>query len=207
MLLAGFLIGTSVSAQNQVINSKVSAHLQEMVAHSGTKDGQKSVSTLASLSIPCNAPAFFERHGCRMIDSVGRIYIVSIPLGEVAALSNNDTVERLEAERMPRPQMDVTPQQVNATGLYAGTNLPQAYTGAGVVAGVFDCYFDFTHPAFRDANGDLRISYYYDFHWPNADSTLGHALESASEVTLLGKENLASIKTCCINTDVYSVDN
>ena len=178
----GFLIGTSVSAQNQVNNSKVSAHLQEMAAHSATKDGHKNVSTLVTLSIACDAPAFFERHGCRMIDSVGRIYIVSIPLGDVADLSNNDTIERIEAERMPRPQMDVTPQQVNATGLYAGTGLPQAYTGAGVVAGVFDSYFDFTHPAFRDANGDLRISYYYDFHWPNADSTLGHALESASAI-------------------------
>ncbi|MBP5548304.1 MAG: S8 family serine peptidase [Bacteroidales bacterium] len=31
-------------------------------------------------------------------------------------------------------------------------------------------------------NGDLRISYYYDFQWPNSDSTYGHALESASEI-------------------------
>ena len=182
VLLTGLLISTSVSAQNTVNSRKVSMHLQEMVALAATKDGYKSVSTLTTLAIPCDAPAFFERHGCRMIDSVGHIYIVSIPLGEVAALSNNDTIERLEAERMPRPQMDVTPQQVNATGLYAGTNLPQAYTGAGVVAGIFDSYYDFTHPAFRDANGDLRISYYYDFHWPNADGTLGHALESASEI-------------------------
>ena len=182
MLLTGLLIGASVSAQIQVNGSKVSAHLQEMVAHSATKDGHKSVSTLATLSIPCDAPAFFERHGCRMIDSIGRIYIVSIPLGEVAVLSNNDTIERIEAERMPRPQMDVTPQQVNATGLYAGINLPQAYTGAGVVAGVFDSYYDFTHPAFRDSVGNLRISYYYDFHWPNADSTFGHALEGASAI-------------------------
>ena len=182
MLLTGLLIGASVSAQNTVNGSKVSAHLREMVAHSATKDGHKSVSTLATLAIPCDAPAFFERHGCRMIDSVGRIYIVSIPIDEVTSLSNNDTVERLEAERMPRPQMDVTPQQVNATGLYAGTGLPQAYTGAGVVAGVFDSYYDFTHPAFRDSVGNLRISYYYDFHWPNADGTLGHALETASEI-------------------------
>ena len=182
VVLTVSILSRSVSAQNQVNNSKVSAHLQEMVAHSATKDGHKSVSTLATLAIPCDAPAFFERHGCRMIDSIGRIYIVSIPLGEVVALSNNDTIERLEAERMPRPQMDVTPQQVNAMGVYAGTGLPQAYTGSGVVAGVFDSYYDFTHPAFRDANGDLRISYYYDFHWPNADGTYGHALESASEI-------------------------
>ena len=185
VLLVVFLIGASVSAQNQVNNSKVSMHLQEMVASSATKDGHKSISTLATLAIPCDATAFCERHGCRMIDSVGRIYIVSIPLGEVTALSNNDTVERLEAERMPRPQMDVTPQQVNATSIYAGTGLPQAYTGAGVAAGVFDAYFDFTHPAFLDNNGNLRVAYYYDCQWPNADSTYGHALTDAAAIAAL----------------------
>lgn len=182
LMLMVFLINITASAQNTLNKSKVSAHLTEMVVNMATKDSHKSVNALATLSIACDAPAFFERHGCRLIDNVGRIYIVSIPLCEISPLSNNDTIERIEAERMPQPSMDVTPQQVNATSVYTGTNLPQAYTGAGVVAGVFDCYFDFTHPAFRDVNEDLRISYYYDFQWPNADGTYGHALESASEI-------------------------
>ena len=198
------LLGYTICAQQSFMNThKVSMHLQEMVARSATKDGHKGVSTLATLSIPCDATAFFERHGCRMIDSIGRIYIVSIPLGEVAALSNNDTIERIEAERMPRPQMDVTPQQVNATGLYAGINLPQAYTGAGVVAGVFDSYYDFTHPAFRDSVGNLRISYYYDFHWPNADSTLGHALDSAS--TIAAQQHSLNTRNGLHGTHVASI--
>lgn len=182
LILMAFLIGISASAQNLINKSKVSTYLTEMVVNTAAKDSHRSVNALATLSIACDAPAFFERHGCRLIDNVERIYIVSIPLSEVGPLSNNDTIERIEAERMPQPLMDVTPQQINATGVYAGTNLPQAYTGAGVVAGVFDCYYDFTHPAFRDVNGDLRISYYYDFQWPNADGTYGHALVSSSEI-------------------------
>ena len=134
------------------------------------------------MNVICDVRDFFTRHDCRLIDNVGRIYIVEIPLDIVAELSCNDTVERIEAERMPRPAMDVTPQQVNATAIYDGQNLPQAYTGAGVAAGVFDSYYDFTHPAFQDANGDLRVKYYYDFHWPNADGTLGHALETSAEI-------------------------
>lgn len=182
LILMAFLIGITASAQNLINKSKVSTYLTEMVVNTAAKDSHRSVNALATLSIACDAPAFFERHGCRLIDNVERIYIVSIPLNEVGPLSNNDTIERIEAERMPQPLMDVTPQQINATGVYAGTNLPQAYTGAGVVAGVFDCYYDFTHPAFRDVNGDLRISYYYDFQWPNADGTYGHALVSSSEI-------------------------
>lgn len=191
MLMAVMLTaGTAAKGQVVGINTgKVSAHLQEMTLRQAPKDGAavggKSVSVLATLAVDCDAVAFFGRHSCRLIDSVGHIYIVSIPLAEVAALSNNDTVERLEAERMPRPTMDVTPGQVNATALYAGTGLPQAFTGAGVAAGVFDAYFDFTHPAFLDSAGNLRVSYYYDCHWPNADSTYGHALTGAAEIAAL----------------------
>lgn len=180
---------TSGFAQNAVNTGKVSGHLAAMVtqyADSSDNKGEaatpKRVKALVSLTQTCDARTFFARHGCRLIDNVGRIFVVEIPLNRVFALSFNDTIERIEAERMPRLAMDVTPQQVNATGVYAGENLPQAYTGAGVAAGVFDCYYDFTHPAFLDANGDLRVRYYYDFHWPNADSTLGHALETTAEI-------------------------
>lgn len=83
---------------------------------------------------------------------------------------------------MPRPAMEVTPGQVNATPIYTGQELPQAFTGRGVAAGVFDCCFDFTHPAFLDADGQLRARYYYDFLWPNDDGTLGHALETTEEI-------------------------
>lgn len=184
------LLLQGASAQQTPAYSKVSRHLATMAAKcsDGAATGAKSprsVNALVSLAFPCDAPAFFERHSCRLIDRVGRIYIVDIPLAKVAELSQNDTIERVEAERMPRPAMEVTPQQVNATGIYAGDNLPQAYTGDGVVAGVFDCYYDFTHPAFQDADGDLRVQYYYDFHWPNADGTLGHALETAAEIAAL----------------------
>lgn len=188
MLALALMAGSAAMAQSGVDAAKVSAHLWQMAVNQATKGDSanaKSVNALASLAISCDAGAFFERHGCRLIDSVGRIYIVSLPLGEVAGLSHNDTVERLEAERMPHPTMDVTPQQVNATGLYAGTNLPQAFTGEGVVAGVFDACFDFTHPAFYDSLGNLRVSYYYDFHWPNANGTYGHVLTSAAEIAAL----------------------
>lgn len=203
-MLMAIVLTASTAADGQGVGinpGKVSAHLKAMAERQEVKDGTasvRSVNALATLAVGCDAGAFFERHGCMVIDSVGRIYVVSLPLGEVAALSYNDTVERLEAERMPRPAsateveptsllepMDVTPQKVNALPVYAGTNLPQAFTGAGVAAGVFDAYFDFTHPAFRDTNGDLRVKYYYDFHWVNADSTLGHALYSASEIAAL----------------------
>ena len=188
-LVVALLTGTAAFAQSGADIGKVSPHLRDLVAAQSTKDcAAGSVDALATLTVPCVAQEFFERHGCQLIDSIGGIYIVRLPLAEVAALSNNDTLARLEAERMPRlaeAPMDVTPVQVNAAGVYAGTGLPQAYTGAGVAAGVFDVYFDFTHPAFLDSVGDLRVKYYYDCQWPNTDGTFGRALTDAAAIAAL----------------------
>ena len=180
LLMATCLLGFAQYTGN---SAKTSPYLASLMQQFGTKATPiKNVKALVTLAESCHAPAFFQSHGIRLIDSIGRIYIVDLPLAVVAELSCNDTIERMEAERMPQPALDVTPQQVDATGVYLGDGLPQAYTGEGVAAGVFDCYFDFTHPAFEDQNGDLRVRYYYDFHWPNADSTLGHALLSTAEI-------------------------
>ncbi len=125
-------------------------------------------------------------YDCRVVDHIGRIYIVEIPVSRVAELSNDERIERIEAERMPRPAMDVTPGQVDAAPVYQGTDLPHAFTGKGVAAGVFDIAFDFTHPSFLDSDGNTRVKYYYDFLWPNEDGTRGHALEIPDEIVAYG---------------------
>ena len=153
-------------------------------------DNRKKVATsapsrlmaLMSFTDAQQRSAFLGSYGVEVIDSIGRVYIVNIPLSGIAPLSLDERVERIEAEPMPRPAMDVTPGQVNANAIYAGDGLPQAYTGAGVVAGVFDSCFDFTHPAFLDADGNTRVKYYYDFHWPNDDGTFGHTLNTEQEI-------------------------
>ena len=127
-----------------------------------------------------------DEYGCQVVDSIGRIFIVKIPYSSLADMAADARIERIEAERMPRPAMDVTPQQINATKIFTGENLPQAFTGRGVIAGVFDNGFDFTHPAFLDADGASRARYYYDFCWENSDGTLGHAITDTDEIAALG---------------------
>lgn len=177
----------SMSAQQHINSHKVSRGIldlckRDMVSKSAI--GQQDHRFLALLTFvePSQSPDVLSAYGCRVIDHVGRIHIVEIPVSMVAALSYDPRIERIEAERMPRPAMDVTPGQINATQVYTGMGLPQAFTGRGVVSGVFDTGFDVTHPAFWDADGQLRVKYYYDFYWPNADGTQGHALTTTEEI-------------------------
>ena len=184
------VLAVALSAQAQDY-TKLSAHLSQLVRQQPSAAAARGplphpILTLMTTTDGLSATTFAADYGCQVVDSIGRIYIVSIPLSQVAPLSMDRRVERIEAERMPRPAMDVTPGQVNATQVYAGTDLPQAFTGRGVAAGVFDCGFDFTHPAFLDAEGNLRAKYYYNFLWPNDDGTLGHALQTTEEIAEYG---------------------
>ena len=89
-----------------------------------------------------------SRYGCRVLARFGDIYIASIPVGSLAALSADNSVRRIEAGRSCSVTLDSMALHINAQPAYTGAQLPQAYTGEGVVIGVEDIGFDLTHPTF-----------------------------------------------------------
>lgn len=103
--------------------------------------------------------AFVEAHGieaddvlraqhCATLARLGDVRIVAIPLSALAPLSASPAITRIEANEPSRTTMDSVPLQVHALPVYQGDNLPQAYTGKGVMVGVQDIGFDLTHPNF-----------------------------------------------------------
>ena len=174
----------------QVDYSKLSSHLAGMLR---TESGvlpkrlpgtatESSLLVFVALTNGEQDESVFDEYACKVVDRIGRVYIVNIPMSSVPPLTLDARIERIEAERMPRIAVDDTKEYINVTDIYSGVGLPQAFTGKGVVSGIFDCYYDFTHPAFYDENGNCRIKYYYDFCWPNSDGTKGHAIENAHEI-------------------------
>lgn len=54
--------------------------------------------------------------------------------------------------RFDEASLDISRTVINADRVQRGVNLPQAFTGEGVVLGVSDIGFDFTHPTFQNSN-------------------------------------------------------
>ncbi len=192
LLLLALIAFNGIIAQPPADFSKMSRHLVSLLSqhqteriHQSPKSSHTSVSVLMTLTNG-NMRQVAKQYGVDVIDSVGRIYIVNVAYSTLGALSTDSRVERIEAEPMVRQAMDVTPGQVNATPVYSGESLPQAFTGEGVAAGIFDNGYDFTHPAFLNANGQLRARYYYDFCWQNEDGTMGHAMTSTEDIAAYG---------------------
>ncbi len=90
-------ITSILSAQNVIDAKKMSKHLLEITSCKDVKTN-RNIKVLVSLNVQCDANSFFANHNCKVIDSIGRIYIVNIPLNKVGELSLNDTIQRLEAD-------------------------------------------------------------------------------------------------------------
>ena len=85
--------------------------------------------------------------------STAFVKIQNLPLLEnIQCLKYADVGEKLELED------NNARAATNTNAVHLGTGLSQSYTGNGVIVGIIDIGFDYTHPNFKDINGNLRIS-------------------------------------------------
>lgn len=104
-----------------------------------------------------------QHEGCKVWAHWGNVYIATIPMDRLAHLSLKPEVCRIEANMTPKCTMDSVVIQVNALPVYEGRDLPQAFTGKGVVMGIMDIGFDLTHPNFYNSQmTEYRIKALWD---------------------------------------------
>ncbi len=128
----------------------------------------------AFIRITDDADRILRQNGCQKLAQAGNIYIAAIPADRLGALSQERYVSRIEARRGTHALMDSMAIHLNALPVYAGTGLPQAYTGKDVVMGIMDIGFDLTHPNFYDAQAtNYRIKRLWDQISPD---TIGSSL-------------------------------
>lgn len=115
------------------------------------------------------------------------IKISDLPLLEnIDCLIYADVGEKMESEVLnARMKTNVDP-------VHSGTQLNQQYKGNGVIVGIIDIGFDYTHPNFKDANGNLRISRVWETN--NTSGTppialgVGYGSEYVGETDILDKQ-------------------
>jgi subtilisin family serine protease len=78
---------------------------------------------------------------------------------QLAQLAQLDGLLFINADNRARKKLDIATPLVGADVVQqGGGSLTQAYTGKGVVVGIVDWGFDFTHETFYDTLGNLRIA-------------------------------------------------
>ncbi len=187
-------------AQVNYDHSKLSRYLENIIKQE-KKENVKNIKTLKNdvcalmkVNAHDDASTISIVYGCQLLDSIGDIYIVNVPVSILGQLSLDERVLRIEAHELPRPSLNSIPEEVSANKVLKGIDLPQAFTGKGVVTGVVDFGFDFTHPMFYDADGIIRIRQYYDMTKTSEEGVRGVAYNS-DELMDLKHSSLALSKT------------
>lgn len=120
-------------------------------------------SVCAFVQIDSDPSDILQTYGCTPLAQLGNIYIVDIPLHQLPALSQQPQIRRIEAQPSYQLTLDTALTIVQVPAIHAATQLPQAFTGKGVVMGIQDVGFDLTHPTFRDTTlQECRIRRFWD---------------------------------------------
>lgn len=88
---------------------------------------------------------------------------VKVPLSELETFIRLEGIDFLQVGEPVHQKMDAAREATNVNLVHQGVQLPKQYSGAGVVVGVMDSGFDYTHPNFYtfDGNG-YRIKAVWD---------------------------------------------
>lgn len=135
--------------------------------------------------------------GVKHIKLWGDIFVCQIPVEVLGDLADDDNVKRIEISQRVYPMLDNARSETNAEMVYAGTNLPHEFTGKGVVVGIIDVGFDFTHPNFYSIDkSEYRIKCVWD-----QTSTAGAPVYIAGNKVELGSEFTTKAKIISHKSD------
>ncbi len=165
-LLAVLLMGQTVCAQSVFspnMNSVRSKYQSRRAASPDAKNDR--VTIVVTCSVETSTAAIANQ--MKELGAVVRVLmanqlVVDIPMSQLDAAAAIEGVLLIDMPSEGRQRTDTARKASHVDEVHAGkmegmTNLPQAYTGSGVIIGLIDSGFDYTHPMFKDQNGNLRI--------------------------------------------------
>lgn len=120
-----------------------------------------------------------ERAGCIIGTKIGQIATVKIPYDKVEELAASGEIDYIEAAPPIKFRMDSARRASNVLPVYEGKGLPLPYTGKGVLIGIIDCGFDYTHPNFYDPSG---AKYRVKRVWQQEKSSKGLLYRAENEI-------------------------
>ena len=146
-----------------------------------------------------------SQYGVNTNLKAGKFLTAQLPIQSLQQISHLPFVKYVQLARTPKQQLDKAHAATQTTRIQSGELGEQNYTGEGVVVGVVDAGFDYSHPAFTDpASGQLRISRVWEQSatgTPPAGFTYGAEFQTAEEILASGgdiKYNSHGSHVACI---------
>ena len=115
--------------------------------------------------------------GGKVLKIRGNIAIVTLPLASIEQVAALKTIRRVQLPRKVYQKMNLVREVVGVDKIHQGIDLPQAYTGKGVVTGIVDSGIDPNHVNFLNSDGGTRFGYISRIYQSNTSKT-GYVYEN-----------------------------
>ena len=164
-----FVTGLTASAQGD-FSAQANALKQQYLKNKAMTRADGKEMPKASFVVICKAEASpvavaeqLKTLGAEVNSVYGRCVAVTIPADKIEAMAQTEGVLLVDVATKGVKKTDTSRKvtQVDEVQSGKGEKLPQAYTGKDVVIGVMDTGFDYTHPGFKDKDGNLRVKAVY----------------------------------------------
>ena len=117
--------------------------------------GDEELSFLAKVTDGFDAGRLREK-GIKVGSQAGDIVTLRLRADETALLDEDNTILIYSIARPIQPLLDAARYDTHTDSVHEGIGLPQAYTGEGVIIGITDWGFDYTHPNYNNNGADNR---------------------------------------------------
>lgn len=161
--ILSILLIVSISAICFAQKGKISPYLRQIVESTNIQNKKQlhglrlASPRLTTAFVKSSSSEILKSHGCRILAQWDDLYIVTVPIDQIYALAAEKSIHRIEANKPMSICNDTTALILGVDRVHEALQLPQQYTGKGVITGVVDIGFDFTHPTFSN-----RVTRFWD---------------------------------------------
>lgn len=166
-LLALLLMGCGSMLAQSKLAPMVSAYVQQAkTKRAASAEEQKPGLFMVNVQADANPDEVSGQiagMGAEVKAAMGHMLMVAATAEQLPEIARLEGVLNIAIGTKPLLKLDKSRQATHTDEVQNGTGeqLPQAYNGDGVIIGVIDSGFDFTHPVFKDDKGNLRIKAVY----------------------------------------------
>ena len=192
-------------SQNQ---GKMSSYVRKAIIEQGAKGKRQRAKGIKSTELIALVKAsdvkLLKDNCCKIYANWDDIYIASIPLDRVSSLCSYPSIHRIEAGKSCFVTNDNSATIVHARDVW-NSPAPLSATGKGVIIGVMDIGFDFTHPNWYSADmQEYRIKQVWDMLESSKDgeAVIGKT-ETGNDTIYVGRQYIG---TEAILNKRYSAD-
>lgn len=133
-----------------------------------------------------------EQLGALIDRTRGNVIMAQFPLSVLSDVESIETITKIRVEKKISQKMNLARPAIGVDKIHSGENLPQAYTGKGVVAGIVDGGFDPNHINFKNPDGSSRIGQFTYFRAQQSSSELVEERYPSDYIPEIDTENAES---------------